>query len=213
MTLPPLPWSKDALCPYISAETVDVHYEHHHRGYLKKLLTQRPALSTWRQVDEIIRGGTSDAFNNAAQFWNHSYYWRSLTAPVARGIEPSDAFTATLGNPAALRERLRETAAKHFGSGWAWLALDDAGTLVVTTTHDAGNPLEKGHLPLVAIDLWEHAWYLDRRSDRDAYLGAVIDHLVNWQFVEANLLQLQGLDSAKGTPAWSPHGGWRQTEL
>lgn len=209
ITIPPLPWSRDALSPYIGAETVEVHYEKHHRGYLKKLLEQKPGLSSWRELDEIVRDGKSDAFNNAAQFWNHCYYWRSLAAPDGRGNEPSDALASIIGDPTALREELRKTAARHFGSGWAWLALDDAGKVVVSTTHDAGNPLQQGQRPLLTVDLWEHAWYLDRRSDRDAYLGAVIDHLLNWHFVETNLAQLKELDGAKGTPTWSPQEGWR----
>lgn len=209
ITIPPLPWPKDALSPHISAETVEVHYEKHHRGYLEKLLKQKPTLSAWREVDEIVRGDKSEAYNNAAQFWNHSYYWRSLAVPDGHGAKPSEALKGLLGEPADVRERLREAAGKHFGSGWAWLALDGSGKVVVSTTHDAGNPLQVGHRPLLNIDLWEHAWYLDRRSDRDAYLGAVIDHLLNWDFVETNLEQLTKLAGSKNHPMWSPQEGWR----
>ncbi len=210
ITIPPLPYPKDALAPYIGAETVEVHYEKHHRGYLKKLLAAKPDLASWRDLDAIVREGPKDlAFNNAAQFWNHCFYWRSLAAPDGRGNEPSMALRDTIGDPAVLRQQLKQAPSKHFGSGWAWLVLDDAGKTTVVTTHDAGNPLTDGKRPLLTVDLWEHAWYLDRRSEKDAYLEAVIDHLVNWHFVETNLTQLAELDGTKGMPEWSPQEGWR----
>lgn len=177
--LPPLPYPLDALEPHVSARTLATHHGKHHRAYVEKtrlLAGERPGALE----DIIVRAAADPAqktlFNNAAQAWNHAFFWRSLRP--AGGSVPSR-FARHL-------DELRAAAAGHFGSGWAWLVRDGA-ELKVMTTANADTPLVHGKVPLLVIDLWEHAYYLDHQERRAAYVDAVIDRLLNWEFAEANL--------------------------
>ena len=194
ITLPDLPYAKDALAPYISANTLDFHYGKHHKAYVDnggKLIagTDLEPLS----LEEIIRKTAGDAakagiFNNVAQVWNHSFYWQCLkpggggapTGPVAGKID------AAWGSYDKFVEELKAAGATQFGSGWAWLVLD-GGQLKITKTANADTPIAHGQKPLLTIDVWEHAYYLDYQNRRPDYIATVIDKLINWDFVNANL--------------------------
>ena len=169
----PLPYDYAALEPHISARTLRFHYDKHHSGYLSKLL---------------VTGSSGAVFNAAAQVWNHDFYWQSLKADG--GGEPDGALLQrivdTFGSFADFRERLKNAATGHFGSGWAWLVLAADDELKVISTHDADNPLCSGMTPLLTIDVWEHAYYLDTQNDRGAYVDAVLDNLLNWEFAGQN---------------------------
>jgi Fe-Mn family superoxide dismutase len=185
----PLPYSKTALEPYISARTVELHYEKHHKGYLSKLtklLDGKPEAEL-DQV-ELIRGTRGEVFNNAAQVWNHDFYWRSL-APSGGGKPDGDLLERIerdFGAFADLQRKLAEAANGEFGSGWAWL-VQDGDALRVVASDDAENPLQRpGQIPLLTIDVWEHAYYLDHQNRRDRYVAGVIDHLLNWEFAKTN---------------------------
>ena len=190
--LPKLPYGKDALAPHIGAETVATHYDKHHRGYVDKL---NDAVKSTRladkSLDEIIRSSEGSVFNFAAQTWNHNFYWKSMSSEG--GGEPEDelrdAIESSFGSVEKCRTELAEAAKGHFGSGWAWLAINSDGKLKVVDTHDADNPLTSNHTPLLTIDVWEHAFYLDYKNDKGAYVEAVLDHLIDWRFAGRNLKQ------------------------
>ena len=185
--LPPLPYSMDALAPYISAETLEFHYGKHHQGYVNKLNAQvegKPEAE--KSLEDLIKSASGGLFNNAAQAWNHAFYWDCLKKD---GGKPAgallDAINKDLGSVDKLRETFKAKGAGHFGSGWVWL-VHNAGKLEVVDTHDAANPLRDGMTPLLTCDLWEHAYYIDYRNNRGGYLDAYIDHLINWDFVSGN---------------------------
>ena len=192
--LPPLPYAEDALDPMISAKTLGFHYGKHHKGYvdtLNKLLagTDLAHLSLEQVITETA--GKSDAsaiFNNAAQVWNHTFYWRSLRANG--GGDPPSALKKLIESSfdsfEACKKELATAATSQFGSGWAWLVKDGA-KLKVVKTGDAETPIVKGMKPLLTIDVWEHAYYLDYQNRRADYVSAVIDKLINWEFAAANL--------------------------
>lgn len=192
--LPSLPYAENALDPVISANTIGLHYGKHHKGYvdtLNKLIagTALAALSLDKLVTETAGKPDKVAiFNNAAQAWNHAFYWRSLR-PMG-GSEPPAALKhrieASFGNLEVCKRELASAAATQFGSGWAWLVLDGA-TLKVVKTGNADTPMTKGMKPLLAIDVWEHAYYLDYQNRRADYVTAVLDKLINWGFAAANL--------------------------
>jgi Fe-Mn family superoxide dismutase len=186
----PLPYSTDALAPALSQETLELHYGKHHLGYLEKLnkLTAgRPEANA--TLEELIASATGDVFNNAAQVWNHSFYWRCMRPhgggvprpELLRELEPA------FGSFAAFRKQLAQAAVGEFGSGWAWLTLNAMNELQVTSSDDAENPLQRGAIPLLTIDVWEHAYYVDYRNERARYVDAFLDELVNWEFVAENL--------------------------
>ncbi len=187
--LPPLPWSKDALAPHISPETIDYHYGKHHAGYVKKLnaLTEgKPEAE--KSLEELIRTADGGVFNNAAQIWNHTFYWKSMT-PNGGGTPSGDLLSAIerdFGSFDAFKEAFKNTGLGRFGSGYVWLVLDGE-KLVVRDTLNAGNPLTDGQVPLLTADLWEHAYYIDHRNDRGGYLDAFLAHLANWDFAAENL--------------------------
>jgi len=186
LTLPPLPFAPDALAPVISARTVDFHYNKHHAGYftnLSKLVAGSPWASA--SLEEIIlaSAGAPDkkaVFNNAAQAWNHNLYWQSLS-PTASTPAPAlaAAIARDFGSQAALETELAKAAVGQFGSGWAWLVVD-AGRLKVVATSNADNPMVGGAVPLLVIDVWEHAYYLDDQNRRADYVDGVIHKLLNW---------------------------------
>ena len=191
-----LPYAENALEPAISAETIQVHYGKHHQGYVNKLNQlisgTRFAGQPLAQVITATAGRPDQAaiFNNAAQAWNHDFYWQSLS-PTGGG-EPPEALarriSADFGSVGAFRKQWADAATNHFGSGWAWLVLD-GGKLKIVTTKNAENPLTQGQQPLLTIDLWEHAYYLDYQYRRADYVDAVLDERINWAFAARNLGQ------------------------
>jgi Fe-Mn family superoxide dismutase len=187
-TLPPLPYSLDALAPHLSRETLEYHYGKHHQKYvdtLNELVDDR----TDGDLEAVILG-TDDqkVFNNAAQHWNHSFYWQGM-APDGGGQpdgELAEAIERDFGSFEDFKEQLTQEAATHFASGWAWL-VHDGSKLLVTSTHDADLPLKHGQKALLTIDVWEHAYYIDYRNQRPDYVAAFLDELVSWDFVATNL--------------------------
>lgn len=192
--LPELPYGKDALAPHISANTLDFHYGKHHKTYvdnLNKLIAGTDLAE--KPLEEIIKIAAKDSakagiFNNAAQVWNHTFYWRCLkksgggipTGTIAAKIN------ATWGSYDKFAEELKNAGVTQFGSGWAWLVLE-GNQLKITKTANADTPLAHGQKPLLTIDVWEHAYYLDYQNRRPDYLLAVIQNLINWNFVNGNL--------------------------
>lgn len=206
--LPELPYAKDALAPHMSAETLEFHHGKHHKTYVTKtnqLLEEERELSgasLAQVIREARRSGHTKLFNNAAQLWNHSFFWQCL-AP-AEGQKPAgklahlidDAF----GNAEAMLKQLQEEAVNHFSNGWAWLVLD-RGTLRITSLHDADTPLaHEGMVPLFTLDVWEHAYYIDYRNERPKFADAVLGNIVNWEFVGQNL-DGRGEERANQEPA------------
>lgn len=192
--LPPLPYAANALAPVISANTIGFHYGRHHKGYvdtLNKLLdgTELAHLALEQLIAETAdQADQATIFNNAAQVWNHSFYWRSLRAPggVAPPAVLQHKIEAAFGNLAACKQALSAAAMAQFGSGWVWLVLQD-DKLKVLTTGNAETPLTQGVKPLLTVDVWEHAYYLDYQNSRADYVDTVLDKLINWDFAAANL--------------------------
>ena len=188
--LPPLPYAKDALEPYISAQTLNYHYDKHHHAYVEKLNKAiRGTENDGKDLETLIATTQGDVYNNAAQTWNHSFYWNSLKP--GGGGEPTGDLAVFLkqefGSVQKFRTLLAEVAKGGFGSGWAWLVADSQGRLTVINTANADNPLGMKLTPLVTIDVWEHAYYLDYQNRRDTYVEAILEHLLNWEFIAANL--------------------------
>jgi Fe-Mn family superoxide dismutase len=194
ITLPQLPFEKDALAPYITANTLDFHYGKHHKAYVDNLnkLIEGTELAA-KSLEEIIKIAAKDSaktgiFNNAAQVWNHSFYWQCLKK--AGGGAPTGAVAekikATWGNFEKFADDLKNAGITQFGSGWAWL-ISEGNELKITKTANADTPIAHGQKPLLTIDVWEHAYYLDYQNRRPDYLSAVIQNLINWDFVNANL--------------------------
>ena len=188
--VPPLPWPKNALEPHVSARTVELHYEKHHKGYLekvRKLLQGKPEADA--ELEDLIRTAKGPLFDNAAQVWNHTFYWRSMR-PRGGGKPEGELLgllTDAFGSFEEFRRRFAEAAIGEFGSGWAWLVRDPRGGLRVLSSDDADNPLRGGAQPLLTLDVWEHAYYLDDQNERNRYVSDFLDHLVNWRFVAENL--------------------------
>ncbi len=188
-TLPPLPYDKNALAPHISAETLEYHHGKHHAAYvnnLNKLIEGKPEAS--HTLEEIIKASDGGVFNNAAQVWNHTFYWSSMK-PAGGGAPTGDlaaAITRDFGSLEKLTEALSTAATTQFGSGWAWLVLD-GGKLAVTKTANADLPLKHGQKALLTIDVWEHAYYIDYRNLRPKYVETFFKSLVNWDFALENL--------------------------
>ncbi|MEQ1546738.1 superoxide dismutase [Fe] [Methyloglobulus sp.] len=186
--LPPLPYSKNKLVPHISEETLDYHYGKHHQTYVTNLNNLVPGTEfEGLTLEEIVMKSSGGIFNNAAQVWNHTFYWNSLS-PNGGG-EPTgalaDAINAEFGSFAGFKEAFTKCAVTTFGSGWAWLVKNPEGKLALVSTSNAGCPLTDGHKPLLTCDVWEHAYYIDYRNARPAYLEAFWA-LVNWEFASAN---------------------------
>jgi Fe-Mn family superoxide dismutase len=189
-TLPPLPYTPDALAPHMSAETLEYHHGKHHQAYVDKTnqLMTEAGLQGCSLVD-VIRSAESDPLrNNAGQLWSHSFFWQCLSPEQTTLPEPlMHLITRDFGSLEALNQKLAEVAVAHFGSGWAWLVLVD-GALQVTALHDGDTPIAHGGMaPLLTIDLWEHAYYIDYRNARPKYVEALLSALINWEFVALNL--------------------------
>lgn len=189
--LPQLEYAKDALAPHMSAETFDYHYGKHHAAYVTKLNAAIEGTEdAGKSLQEIIKSSSGGLFNNAAQHWNHSFFWKCMKA--GGGGKPTGDLAAAIdrdfGSYAEFRTQFANKAATQFGSGWAWL-VSEGGKLSVTSTANADLPLAHGQTALLTIDVWEHAYYVDYRNARPAFIDAFLDHLVNWDFVAANLAQ------------------------
>ena len=188
-TLPELPYALDALAPAISRETLEFHWGKHHQTYVNNLNNLVEG-TDWaeKSLEEIIRGAEGGVFNNAAQVFNHTFFWSSM-APQGGG-EPKgalkDALVATWGSVEAFVKAFSDAAAGNFGSGWTWLVKDADGKLSILNTSNADTPIRHGLTPLLTIDVWEHAYYIDYRNARPAFIQAFFEKLVNWAFVEEN---------------------------
>ncbi|HEY3654479.1 MAG TPA: superoxide dismutase [Steroidobacteraceae bacterium] len=196
IALPPLPWPENALDPVISTNTISFHYGKHHKTYVdtvNKMIAETEFADL--PLEKIVRATAGKAdksgiFNNAAQAWNHTFYWNSLRAKG--GGEPPSVLKHKIeeafGSVDACKKELSAAAVSQFGSGWAWLVLDSSsGKLKVVKTANAETPITQGSKPLVTIDVWEHAYYLDYQNKRADHVNAVLDKLINWEFAAKNL--------------------------
>lgn len=188
-TLPELPYSKDALAPHISAETLEYHHGKHHKTYVDKLnelLAGKPEAD--KKLEEVIMSSEGPVFNNAAQIWNHTFYWSSMKAKG--GGEPTGdlaaAITRDFGGFDKFKTEFTQAGITQFGSGWAWLVLED-GKLKVTKTPNADLPMKHGQKALLTMDVWEHAYYIDYRNARPKYIETFLTSLANWDFALENL--------------------------
>ncbi|HIH8947074.1 TPA: superoxide dismutase [Fe] [Legionella pneumophila] len=188
-TLPQLPYALDTLAPHVSKETLEYHYGKHHNTYVTNLNKLIPGTEFESMtLEEIIMKAKGGIFNNAAQVWNHTFYWHSMS-PNGGG-EPkgrlAEAINKSFGSFAAFKEQFSQTAATTFGSGWAWLVQDQSGALKIISTSNAGTPMTEGLNALLTCDVWEHAYYIDYRNRRPDYIEAFWS-LVNWDFASSNL--------------------------
>lgn len=210
--LPDLPFSKDALAPHMSAETLEFHHGKHHATYVKKtneMIEGKGDLSGASLVDVVRKAGTSGdkkLFNNSAQLWNHSFFWQCLSPDKQ---QPSGKLAQLIndgfGGIEPMLQKLGDEAVNHFSNGWAWLLLD-RDQLKITSLHDADTPLvHDGMVPLFTLDVWEHAYYIDYRNERPRFAQTVLSSIVNWDFVAQNL-DGKGFDRAnqEGSEARSP---------
>lgn len=187
--LPALPYEKNALEPHISAETLEYHYGKHHHTYVVNLNNLIKGTEfEGKSLEEIIKTSTGGIFNNAAQVWNHTFYWHCLSpkggnAPTGA---VADAINKAFGSFEAFKEELTKSAVGNFGSGWTWLVKKADGSLAIVNTSNAATPLTSGDKPLLTVDVWEHAYYIDYRNARPKYLENFWA-LVNWEFVAKNL--------------------------
>jgi Fe-Mn family superoxide dismutase len=188
--LPELPYSRDALAPHISEETLDFHYGKHHKTYVDKLngLVEGTEMAD-KSLEEVVRHSEGGVFNNAAQIWNHTFYWHSLSPNGGGAPEDAigEAIDEAFGSFDAFKEQFTASAVNNFGSGWTWLVQKDDGSVAIVNTSNAETPLTRdGVTPLLTVDVWEHAYYIDYRNARPAYMDAFWN-LVNWEFAAANM--------------------------
>jgi Fe-Mn family superoxide dismutase len=187
--LPPLPYAEDALAPHLSAETLQFHYGKHHKTYVDKLNAAVEGTDNAdKSLEEIIKSASGPLFNNAAQTWNHTFYWNSM-APGGGGAPTgavADAIGSAFGSYDAFKEKFVAEAVNHFASGWAWL-IDGGSGLEIISTHDADTPLAHDQKALLTCDVWEHAYYIDYRNVRPDYVNTFLDSLVNWDWANEQL--------------------------
>ncbi|MEZ5507821.1 MAG: Fe-Mn family superoxide dismutase [Gammaproteobacteria bacterium] len=188
-TLPELPYAKDALVPHLSVETLEFHHGKHHNAYVTNLNNLVPGTEfEGKSLEDIIKTSSGGIFNNAAQIWNHTFYWHSLS-PKGGGAPTgavADAISKTWGSFDKFKEEFNKMAVGNFGSSWTWLVKKADGSLAIVNTSNAGTPItEAGVTPLITVDLWEHAYYIDYRNLRPKYLEGFWA-LVNWEFANAN---------------------------
>ncbi|KAL0482130.1 superoxide dismutase [Acrasis kona] len=187
----PLPYEKSALEPHLSRDILEFHYEKHHKGYAVKLndIAKNDEKVAKKSLTEIVKTESGKTFNMAAQIWNHDFYWQSM-APNAGG-EPTgkiaDAIKESFGSFEEFKKKWETAGANHFGSGWVWLVRDESNKLEIKEGHDASNPLTEGKIPVLVVDVWEHAFYLDYKSNKAGYLEKWWN-LVNWEFANKNLV-------------------------
>lgn len=192
VSLPDLPYAKTALAPHISEETFDYHYAKHHKAYVDKtnelIAGGKLANASLEDVVREAEGQNQPLFNNAAQVWNHTFYWKSM-APNGGGKPKGDVASMidkSFGSYEAFAKAFADAGATQFGSGWAWL-VKAGDKLEVRKTPNAETPLTKSVVPLITMDVWEHAYYIDYRNQRPKYISTFLDHLINWDFANANL--------------------------
>jgi superoxide dismutase, Fe-Mn family len=188
-TLPPLPYAIDALAPHISKETMEFHYGKHHQAYVTNLNNLTRDTELWgKPLVEIIKTASGGVFNNAAQVWNHDFFWKSMK-PNGGGAPAgalATAITGKWGSYEAFKEAFGKSAVGNFGSGWTWLVKKADGSVDIVNTSNAATPLTTADKPLLTIDVWEHAYYIDFRNRRPDFVGTFLDKLVNWDFAAAN---------------------------
>ncbi len=187
--LPPLPYAQDALAPHISKETFEFHYGKHHQAYvtnLNNLVAGTP--NEGKPLEEVVRNSQGPVFNNAAQVWNHTFFWSSMKP--GGGGQPGGALLAAInakwGNFAAFKEAFTKSAVGNFGSGWTWLVKKPDGSVDIVNTSNAATPLTTADKALLTIDVWEHAYYIDYRNARPKFVETFLASLANWGFAEAN---------------------------
>ncbi|PZR08215.1 MAG: superoxide dismutase [Fe] [Archangium gephyra] len=185
--LDPLPYAKNALAPHLTEETLSFHYDKHHQAYmtnLKNLLEGKPEAE--KSLEEIVKTSSGGVFNNAAQVWNHTFYWNSMKP--SGGGEPTGALAEAIkrdfGSYADFKKQFAEASVKQFGSGWGWL-VKEGDKLKIVTTGNAETPITKGQTPLITCDVWEHAYYIDYRNLRAKYVDTFLEKLVNWEWAAA----------------------------
>jgi Fe-Mn family superoxide dismutase len=186
--LPALPYAIDALEPTISRETLEFHHGKHHQTYVTNLNNLIPGTEFENaSLEEIVKGSSGGIFNNAAQVWNHTFYWNCLSPEGGSGPSGAlaDAIGSAFGSFDEFKKQFAGSAATNFGSGWTWLVKNADNSLEIVNTSNAGNPMTDGKTPLLTIDVWEHAYYIDYRNARPKYLEEIWG-LVNWSFVESN---------------------------
>lgn len=188
-TLPPLPYAKNALAPYISEETFEYHYGKHHQAYVTNLNNLIPGTEFENaSLEDIIKKSSGGIYNNAAQVWNHTFFWSSMKP--AGGGAPSgalaNAINAKWGSFDAFKEAFTKSAVGNFGSGWTWLVKKVDGSVDIVNTGPAGTPLTTADKALLTIDVWEHAYYIDYRNARPKFVETFLTHLANWDFAAAN---------------------------
>ncbi len=188
-TLPPLPFAPDALVPYLTAETFEYHYGKHHQAYVTNLNNLIPGTEfETLGLEEIVKKSSGGVYNNAAQIWNHTFFWNCMK-PQGGG-EPTgalaDAINAKFGSYAAFKEAFTKSAVGNFGSGWTWLVKKADGSVDIVNMGPAGTPLTTGDTALLTIDVWEHAYYIDYRNARPKFVEVFLTSLVNWDFAAKN---------------------------
>ena len=186
--LPPLPYSRTAFGDLISEATFDFHHGKHHNAYVTKTNAAIEGTDhAGKKLSDIIKAADGGLFNNAAQVWNHSFYWLCLS-PEKKAIPAAleERLNADFGSVEEFKSRFAAEATGHFASGWAWLVLND-GKLEITSYHDADTPIAHGVAPLLTLDVWEHAYYLDYQNARPAYVSALLENAIDWDFVAQNL--------------------------
>lgn len=188
-TLPPLPYAIDALAPHISKETMEFHYGKHHQAYVTNLNNLTRDTELWgKSLLDIVKSASGGVFNNAAQVWNHDFFWKSMKP--AGGGAPKGALAAAIqakwGSYEAFKEAFAKSAVGNFGSGWTWLVKKSDGSVDIVNTSNAATPLTTADKPLLTVDVWEHAYYIDFRNRRADFVGTFLEKLVNWDFAEAN---------------------------
>ena len=187
--LPALPYAKDALAPHLSAETFDYHYSKHHQAYVTTLNNLVPGTAfEGKGLEEIVKTSSGGIYNNAAQVWNHTFFWNCLT-PNGGGAPSgalADAINAKWGSLDAFKTAFQTSAVGNFGSGWTWLVKKADGSVDIVNMGAAGTPLTTGDTALLCVDVWEHAYYIDYRNLRPKFVETFLNNLVNWSFAEAN---------------------------
>ena len=187
--LPALPYAKDALAPHLSAETFDYHYSKHHQAYVTNLNNLVPGTAfEGKGLEEIVKTSSGGIYNNAAQVWNHTFFWNCMT-PNGGGAPTgalADAINAKWGSFDEFKKAFQTSAVGNFGSGWTWLVKKADGSVDIVNTGAAGTPLTTADKALLTVDVWEHAYYIDYRNLRQKFVETFLDKLVNWGFAEAN---------------------------
>ena len=187
--LPALPYAKDALAPHLSAETFDYHYSKHHQAYVTNLNNLVPGTAfEGKGLEEIVKTSSGGIYNNAAQVWNHTFFWNCMT-PNGGGAPTgalADAINAKWGSFDEFKKAFQTSAVGNFGSGWTWLVKKADGSVDIVNMGAAGTPLTTGDTALLCVDVWEHAYYIDYRNMRPKFVETFLDKLVNWKFAEAN---------------------------